>query len=93
MAPTEIAAIRDHYTFKGYSITREFFSPEYNNQNLDRSIPDIRTTLYWNPSINLDNNGVAHFHFFNSDKAKKFRVVIEGMDEQGRVAHFASIID
>ena len=91
--PTSITADYNHYTFSGYSVSREFYSPDYNAGNIDRSIPDVRSTLYWNPRLVLDNNNGIRFHFFNSDNAKKFRVVIEGMDEQGRLGFLNTIID
>jgi hypothetical protein len=92
MISTSAIANYNHYTFNGYSINREFYSPAYDNQNIDKSIPDIRSTLFWNPFLDLDNKGEARFHFFNSGTAKRFRVVITGMDAQGKLAYFSTII-
>jgi hypothetical protein len=83
----------NHYTFNGYNINREFYSPDYENQNIDRSIPDVRSTLYWNPYLELDNKGEAHIHFFNSSRTKKYRVVVTGMDAQGKLAYFSTILE
>jgi hypothetical protein len=81
------------YTFRGFSITREFYSPDYTFRKPDRSLQDVRSTLYWNPRINADSTGELHFHFFNSDKAKRFLVVIEGVDSHGRMGSFMNIVD
>jgi hypothetical protein len=43
--------------------------------------------------MNADSTGELHFHFFNSDKVKKFLVVIEGMDSHGRLGSFKQIVD
>ena len=78
------------YKFNGYSITREFASPDY-----DSSKPapktDTRTTLYWDHDLETDNFGSAKFHFYNSDKAKHYRVVIQGMDAQGRIGYLSEV--
>jgi hypothetical protein len=82
-----------HYAFKGFSITREFYSPDYSFRKPGTSVQDTRSTLYWNPRLIADSNGNLHFHFFNSDKAKRFVIVIEGMDSQGRLGSLTKIVD
>jgi hypothetical protein len=79
--------------FHGYSIAREFQEPDYSINDSLASQPDSRTTLYWNPDLVPDSIGRIHFTFYNSDHAKKYRVVIEGMDSRGRLAHIDSLID
>jgi hypothetical protein len=54
---------------------------------------DVRSTLYWNPNLAMDSSGKLHFKFFNSDKAKKFHIEIEGMDGEGRMGSYSEIID
>jgi hypothetical protein len=82
---SDITQNYDHYTFHGYSITRQFYSPDYDAKNHSFSKPDTRSTLYWNPGLVVDSGNTIHFHFYNSDHAKKFRIVAEGMDRQGRL--------
>ncbi len=82
----------NRYSFNGFNITREFYSPDYSHKNFDSSVQDIRSTLYWNPHLYTDADGRVHFHFYNSDKAKRFRVVIEGMDKEGRLGNFTAIL-
>jgi hypothetical protein len=83
----------NHFSFNGFSITREFYSPDYSIKKSDISEQDTRSTLYWNPNLVSDSAGKMHFHFFNSDKAKRFLIVIEGMDEVGRFGSYSEIID
>jgi hypothetical protein len=80
----------DKYTFDGYTITREFSSPDY-GPGKEIRLPDIRTTLYWNPDLNTDLSGNARFYFYNSDKAKHYRVVIQGMDAEGRIGYLSQV--
>jgi hypothetical protein len=67
----------------GYSIIREFYSPDYSNDP-GSFAKDYRTTLYWNPHIHLDkNNRKVILPFYNSDNCKKIRVIVEGINEEG----------
>jgi hypothetical protein len=49
--------------------------------------PDTRVTLYWNANLNTDSKGQAKFRFNNNSTTKRYRIVIQGMDEQGRVGY------
>jgi hypothetical protein len=80
----------DSYAFNGYSITREFASPDYGRLKPDAK-PDTRTTLFWQHDLDTDNFGEAKFHFYNSDKAKRYRIVIQGMDAEGRIGYLSQV--
>jgi hypothetical protein len=79
---------------EGFTPTKEFFSPNY-SQNIESEIKtDERTTLYWNPFIiTTPQNKLINFSFYNSDKAKKIKVVIEGFLEDGRLLRVEKIIE
>jgi len=81
----------NHYVFNGYNVTREFSVPDYNNAGRSPAA-DNRTTLYWNHDLNTDNNGVLKFKFYNSDRAKKFKVVLQGMDGEGRMVYLEQAV-
>ena len=67
----------------GYSVIREFYSPDYSN-NTDPNIKDYRTTLYWSPHVFIDKKSRRiTLPFFNSDNCKKIRVIVEGINELG----------
>jgi hypothetical protein len=77
---------------EGFSPTKEFFSPNYEDENTNINI-DERSTLYWNPYLNTDeNNTEIKFSFYNSDEAKQFKIIIEGILENGKLVHFEKII-
>lgn len=77
----------DNSTVTGYTIIREFYSPNYDSEN-DTDKPDLRSTLYWNPSlITAPDQKSASFTFYNNDISHSFRVVIEGMDKEGKMTH------
>jgi hypothetical protein len=75
----------------GYTVTREFYNPDY-SLITDNTNPDTRTTLYWNPNVKLDKTGHAHLRFYNNDITKKFKVVIQGIDKQGKLIFIEEII-
>jgi len=76
----------DHFIFNGYSVTREFSAPDYRKPGHTIST-DSRTTLYWNHDLNTDSNGFLKFGFYNTDRTKNFKVVIQGVDADGRLAY------
>ena len=68
----------------GFSRYREFYSPEYTPENIDSPKPDYRTTLYWDPNITTEN-GKAVLNFFTSDDFSYFRVIVEGIMDNGSI--------
>jgi hypothetical protein len=73
------------YMPKGLYKAREFYSPQYDNPHTNQKMADLRSTIYWNPSIITDKNGKASFSYFNADGKGTYRVVIEGIDADGNL--------
>lgn len=69
---------------KGFSAYREFYSPRYTPQNIHSKIPDFRTTLYWNPSVQL-NDKKTNISFFTCDNVSRYHVFVEGITESGKI--------
>jgi hypothetical protein len=77
---------------KGYTPAREFYYQRYDKMQ-DFQATDYRSTLYWNPKMRLDkSNRTLGFEFYNNDITNKFRVVIEGMNQDGKLCHIDEII-
>ncbi len=68
----------------GYHRPQEFYSPVYGTA-FDNLIIDDRSTLYWNPSVLTDSDGMARIRFYNSDKISTFYVVCEGLTTEGNI--------
>ncbi|TKC06156.1 carboxypeptidase-like regulatory domain-containing protein [Pedobacter frigoris] len=66
----------------GFSNAKQFYVPKYDAADVN-PVTDLRTTVYWNPSIITDANGKAKLSFYNSDGAGHYRVVVEGIDASG----------
>ena len=70
----------------GYKIIKEFYSPDYAVKKAVHNLPDKRLTLYWTPSLRVDSaNHTGRIIFYNNDFTKNYRVVVEAMDQFGRV--------
>lgn len=78
----------------GYTAIRQFYSPDYSTIKEENEKQDLRTTLYWNPQVQTSagKNKVV-LSFYNNDVTKAFRVVIEGMTKDGRLAHVVQIME
>ncbi len=73
------------YAPKGFYKSRVFYSPAYGGSGVQANKPDDRKTIYWSPDIVTDKDGSASFDFYNADGKGSYRVVIEGIDENGNL--------
>ena len=84
----------DLVNIPGYSSIKEFFSPDYSQPDQTNQEDDYRPTLYWNPYI---ITGKGHrrilLTFYNNDSTKKFRVVVEGANNEGRLTHIEKFFE
>ncbi|HTJ49877.1 MAG TPA: hypothetical protein VL443_10515 [Cyclobacteriaceae bacterium] len=70
--------------YEGMQQQREFFSPKYETtQQRESRIPDTRNLLYWSPSISTIN-GSGHVEFYTSDIIGKYKIVIQGITNDGQ---------
>ncbi|HNN30554.1 MAG TPA: hypothetical protein PKJ70_01545, partial [Chitinophagaceae bacterium] len=84
----------DKKRIAGYTAIREFYSPDYDMNPELRQEKDIRTTIYWNPYVILTSqNRTVLLNFFNNDVTKKFRLSIQGMNEEGKLISIHKIIE
>lgn len=84
----------DHVTFNGYSLVKEFYSPDYSDPLANKSAADNRTTLYWNPEIYTGpDSKPIQVRFFNNDFSKKISLVFEGFDTNGKLIHIEKTIE
>ena len=78
---------------KGYTPVREFYQMHYDNKMEDFKATDFRSTLYWNPKLRLDKtHRKMSFVFYNNDVSNKFRIVVEGMNQDGKLCLVEEII-
>lgn len=78
--------------YQGYSVIREFYAPDYQVKK-EETKADNRVTIDWRPDI-LSNyiNPSIPFSFYNNDRSKRFKVVVEGMTSSGKMICLEKII-
>ena len=76
----------------GYRWPVEFYSPQYTDKS-EKTRPDHRTTLYWNPKVKTDANGKASVKFYASDISKRYLVTLEGVSNDGTIVHHQHVIE
>jgi len=69
----------------GFYKAREFYSPKYGVADTSNTGQDLRTTVFWKPDVITDKDGNASFNFYNADLKGVYRVVVEGIDENGNI--------
>ena len=83
----------DYQMLAGYAPVKEFYEPSYAEKAQANITPDLRTTLLWNPWINLDKiNKKSFIRFYNNDITHSFRIILEGMDSKGKLIHINQIL-
>jgi hypothetical protein len=82
------------YKVVGYSTPKEFYSPNYKDLSGSSEVAaDYRTTLYWNPSVLTDaNRKKVRLDFYNNDITKAYRIVLEGVNEIGKMVRVEKVI-
>ncbi len=70
---------------QGFYKAREFYSPNYEDPAVNARIPDLRTTIYWNPSVISDSTGKASVEFFNADGTGNYKAIVEGINADGTI--------
>lgn len=71
-----------YYTPIPYYKARVFYAPKY-EYHLNDQTADLRTTVYWNPSVKIVGDSGVNLEFYNSDAKGTYRIVVEGVDEKG----------
>ncbi len=67
-----------------YTPVRKFYAPKYERTETDERT-DFRETIYWNPVVQTNKEGIASVEFYNSDASSTFRAVAEGLGYNGMI--------
>jgi len=65
------------------ALPKHFYRPNYIVK--DFTLPDLRSTIHWEPNIVTDDGGMATFSFYAADHAGTYSVIVEGSDMNGNV--------
>jgi hypothetical protein len=82
------------FTYPGYSPTKEFYAPDYEETPATKDLPDRRITLLWQPDLKPDPvAGKYIIRFFNSDNARRVRINLEGVTADGKLLKVEKLIE
>ena len=73
--PKPVKGLRTTH-IEGYSEVIDFYHPQYNREIIPGEV-DYRRTLYWNPCVELDEEGKAKVMFYNNGTCKYPTVNLE----------------
>ena len=76
----------------GFSATKKFNSPDYSTPENTTSVPDYRSTIYWNPSLTTDGKKLTSISFFAADLPTQYRIVVEGVTASGKAVRGEKIL-
>ena len=67
---------------RGFTLPSAFPEPDYSisHKGLDK---DIRRTLYWNPDVKADEQGIARITFYNNSNCRTLHISAEGIGGDG----------
>ncbi|MCE2994999.1 MAG: carboxypeptidase-like regulatory domain-containing protein [Cyclobacteriaceae bacterium] len=70
---------------RGYSSGRKFQHIDYSDSVANKSTErDIRSTIYWNPNVEITKKrGQTTLSFYSADLPGRYRIVVEGITEEG----------
>lgn len=69
----------------GYSVSRKFYTPEYDLPEEPEKKEDIRNTIWWNPLVMTDSTGIAIETFYQSEETGEMKIVVEGVTKDGKL--------
>lgn len=85
----KLDATNDYEPYGYYPSTaqrvREFYAPKYEDKAKNPVRTDFRSTIYWNPHIQVDRRGKTVIEFYNSDAISSFKATIEGFSTDGGI--------
>lgn len=68
----------------GLSRQSNLYQVSYSGTNTHQRIPDLRPTLYWNPTLMTDKTGITPITFFASDDVGPMRILVQGVTRDGK---------
>jgi len=77
------------YLYKPLPISwpKQFYKPKYLVKDAISKIPDLRSTITWEPNILTNANGEASVSFYSAGSASTYTLIVEGTDLNGSLGY------
>lgn len=69
------------------TLPKRFYRPRYPVKNTNRDFTDLRSTIYWQPSVITDKSGQTNVSFYAADKPATYTITIEGGNMNGKIGY------
>ncbi|GAC1561454.1 MAG: hypothetical protein NVS3B13_31910 [Mucilaginibacter sp.] len=66
---------------------KHFYKPKYTVKGTDKHLPDLRSTIDWEPNIVTNASGEATIFFYAAGNPSAYTVTIEGTDMNGSLGY------
>lgn len=77
----------------GYTALENCYMPNYSNQALASFGSDNRTTLFWEPIITTNGDKQKiQISFYNNDTCKAYKIIVEGITDDGKLIRAEKLI-
>ena len=86
--PLSMATVRQ----QGWKPDVKFYSPQYTDPS-QKTRPDQRITLYWDPKVRTGADGHATVRFYASDLSSRYLVTLEGVSDDGTIIRKQTVIE
>ena len=70
---------------QGYTPALEYYSPAYIDKELYMDKADKSRTLYWNPTVQTDENGKAVIECYNNQYSTPLIIQAETLSNDGKL--------
>ncbi|MCD2258595.1 hypothetical protein [Psychroserpens luteolus] len=75
-------------TIPVFSIEKEFYAPKHDSNHVhDLSVPDLRSTIFWEPQLLINDKGVQTLSYYHSDNVGTFQIIIEAISKTGEIGY------
>ncbi len=68
------------FVLEGLDTPRTFYSPRYEGYRKKSPLYDGRATIFWEPSLRTDTNGIAKTEFYTGDRNTVLKLIVNGME-------------
>jgi hypothetical protein len=71
----------------GYHKTRAFYIPPYESWTIKPESIEIPRTIYWNPNVDINEDGEAVVRFKKIFSSDKLNITLEGLTDSGEIVY------
>jgi len=69
------------------SYPAQFYKPKYPVNDTIKHLPDLRSTIDWEPNVVTNKDGDAFISFYSADRPAEYTIIVEGTDGNGNLGY------